>query len=159
MALHAFSSYVLGFGPIYLLAVERETRDNHRVAEAFLLMPRAKATYRAVTLRFSWSGLPEPGLVTGVDLLEAVRQWAFGEIDGELLAWCRQQTPAIPLPDRLTMSSAKPEDLLQTLWVTRVAENEIPTMYQQTQSDELSELLKRIIPLPHLSITPLNKDK
>ena len=153
MALSGFSGRSLPLGEFHLITAERRMGDGHRIIEAFLLFPKARAPYYSASFRFSWGAAgPRPEIVADVDMPEMARQWALGIIDEEILHWVQSQERPTSLPDLPILAAGDAETILKGLHFRRLMTDDVQRIGYQSQDTELRALIDRVCQFPRIYV-------
>ena len=122
--------------------------------EAFILSPGGASTFRAK--RFA---VAKPDSQVAVDFtrlvdpVAAAKEWAVGELEGDLLEW-HEEHPDTDYPEPPALQQLAGQPLVQ-LWVSGIAPNELKRVRDATRSVELRTYLDKVVqltPLEHLDL-------
>jgi hypothetical protein len=153
MSISGFSGRTLPLGEFHLITAERRTGDGHRILDAFLIFPKSRAPYKAVSFRFAWGGAaPSIETVADADMLDPARQWALAAIEEEVLHWVQSQERPTSIPESPAFEASDAEYVLRSLHFRRVAPEALRHIGYQSQDAAVRELVDRIRRLPRLHV-------
>jgi hypothetical protein len=146
-----------GGNAAFVVLVTGHLASERPFAEAFVLRPGRAPALRA--MRFAVrrpDGQVAIALVSLVDPAAVAKDWAVGELEGDLLEWHRQQPVGTPYPDPPALELLSGEPLVR-LWVAGVLRDEIPQISDATRSVELRDFVNKLVQLPPIERLDLAK--
>lgn len=154
MAFQVLAARQIGIGETYLILAERRTGSGYPIVESFLIMPKAQSCYRQKIFSLKRPDFSVPSeVLREIDLIRVARQTAEEELEAEVVAWCRAQSPGTPFPPPVSFSESD-RGAIVSLWLRQLCPDGIKGMAHDTRDAELTEFLRQLIYIPTLDQQP-----